>query len=68
MKRSIGVFVEKCIACQQAKVEYERPSRLLNPLEIQNENGNLFRWIFLVIFIKSAKGNNAIWVIIDQLT
>lgn len=30
MKRSIGLYVEKCMVCQQVKVEHQRPAGLLN--------------------------------------
>ena len=34
MKRDIADFVEKCLVCQQVKVEHQRPSGTLQPLPI----------------------------------
>ena len=34
MKSKIVQFVQKCLACQRVKVEYKKPSGLLQPLEI----------------------------------
>ena len=34
MKRSIDSFVAKCIVCQQVKAEHQKPTGLLNPLDI----------------------------------
>ncbi|GJS97243.1 reverse transcriptase domain-containing protein [Tanacetum coccineum] len=34
MKRDVATFVSKCLTCQQVKIEHQRASRLLQPLEI----------------------------------
>ena len=34
MKRDIAEFVSKCLICQQVKAEHQRPSGLLQPLQI----------------------------------
>ena len=34
MKRDIADFVSKCLTCQQVKLEYQRPSGLLQKLSI----------------------------------
>ena len=36
MKRHVGDFVRWCLTCQQVKAEHQRPTRLLQPLEIAN--------------------------------
>ena len=34
MKRHVGDFVRRCLMCQQIKTEHERPTGLLQPLEV----------------------------------
>jgi hypothetical protein len=34
MKKDISLFVAKCLACQRIKIEHQRPSGELQPLEI----------------------------------
>ena len=34
MKREIAQFVQTCLTCQQVKAEHQKPSGLLQPLEI----------------------------------
>ena len=34
MKRHVGDFVRRCLTCQQVKAEHQRPTGLLQPLEV----------------------------------
>ncbi|GKG15795.1 retrotransposon protein, putative, ty3-gypsy subclass [Tanacetum coccineum] len=34
MKQDVATFVSKCMTCQQVKIEHQRASGLLQPLEI----------------------------------
>ena len=34
MKRHVGDFVRRCLTCQQVKAEHQRPTWLLQPLEV----------------------------------
>ena len=34
LKKDVVKFVEKCLTCQQVKAEHQRPTRILQPLEI----------------------------------
>jgi len=34
MKKDVAQFVSACLTCQKAKVEHQRPGRILQPLEI----------------------------------
>ena len=68
MKRSIGLYVQKCMVCQQVKAEHQKPAGLLNPLDIPEWKWENITMDFVVGFSKSARGNNAIWVIVDRLT
>ena len=68
MKRSIGNFVERCLTCQQVKAEHQRPSGLLNPLEIPEWKWEHITMDFVTGLPRSVKGNEAIWVIVDRCT
>ncbi|KAK6159018.1 hypothetical protein DH2020_006332 [Rehmannia glutinosa] len=68
MKRDIGSFVEKCLICQQVKAEHQRPSGLLKPLEIPEWKWEHITMDFVVGLPRSAKGNKAVWVVVDRLT
>lgn len=68
MKISIGLYVQKCMVCQQVKAEHQKPAGLLNPLDIPEWKWKNIIIDFVVGFPKSARGNNAIWVVVDRLT
>ena len=34
MKKYVGDFVRRCLTCQQVKAEHQRPTGLLQPLEV----------------------------------
>ena len=34
MKRHVGDFVRRCLTCQQVKAEHQKPTGLLQPLEV----------------------------------
>ena len=34
MKQHVGDFVRRCLTCQQVKAEHQKPSGLLQPLEV----------------------------------
>ena len=68
MKREIATFVSRCMTCQLIKTEHQKPTGLLEPLEIPQ-----WKWEHLTVdFISglptTSKGNNAIWLIVDRLT
>ncbi|CAA2998902.1 DNA RNA polymerases superfamily [Olea europaea subsp. europaea] len=68
IKKSIGLYVQKCIVCQQVKVEHQKSARMLNPLDIPESKWENITMDFVVGFLKSAKGNNVIWIVVDRLT
>lgn len=68
MKRSIGLYVLKCMVCQQVKARHQKPAGLLNPLDIPEWKWKNITMDYVVGFLKSARGNNAIWVVVDRIT
>ncbi|KAL0367281.1 UNVERIFIED_CONTAM: hypothetical protein Sradi_3618200 [Sesamum radiatum] len=68
MKRDIAEYVQKCMICQQVKVEHQRPAGLLQPLPIPEWKWESITMDFVTGFPTTTKGHNAIWVVIDRLT
>ncbi|XP_057249991.1 uncharacterized protein LOC130591094 [Beta vulgaris subsp. vulgaris] len=45
MKQEVADFVAKCLTCQKVKIQHMKPGGKLQPLEVQDGNGNLSLWI-----------------------
>ena len=65
MKGDIGRIVQTCLTCQKIKAEHQKPSGLLQPLEIPE-----WKWENITMDIvsglpKSQNGHDGIWVIVD---
>jgi hypothetical protein len=67
MEREIAEYMSKCGICQQVKVEHQRPAGPLQPLQILEWKWEMITMDFVSGFPKGRKGNDTIWVIIDQL-
>jgi hypothetical protein len=68
MKRDIVEWVSKCFTCQRVKAEHQRPSGLLQPLEIPEWKWEHLAMDFVVGLPRTRANHDAIWVIIDRLT
>lgn len=68
MKREIAEWVSKCLTCQRIKAEHQKPSGLLQPLEIPEWKWEHINMDFVVGLPMTRLGHNAIWVIVDRLT
>ncbi|KAL8108994.1 hypothetical protein AgCh_025188 [Apium graveolens] len=68
MKKDIANWVSKCHVCQTVKAEHQRPSGLLQPLEIPQWKWEDIAMDFVVGLPKTRANHDAIWVIIDRLT
>ncbi|KAK6123854.1 hypothetical protein DH2020_042401 [Rehmannia glutinosa] len=60
MKGSIASFEERCLTCQQIKAEYQRPSGLLQPLEVPEWKWEHVTMDFVTGLPRSNRGNEAI--------
>ena len=68
MKKEIALWVNRCLTCQRVKAEHQRPSGLLQPLEIPEWKWEHITMDF-VVGLPLTKGKyDAIWVIVDRLT
>ncbi|GJX38909.1 putative reverse transcriptase domain-containing protein [Tanacetum coccineum] len=68
MKVEIAIYVSKCLTCAKVKTEYQKPSGLLVQPEIPQWKWENITMDFVTKFLKTATGQNTIWVIVDCLT
>ncbi|XP_071925131.1 transposon Tf2-1 polyprotein [Coffea arabica] len=68
LKKDVAEFVQRCLICQQVKAEHQKPSGLLQPLEIPEWKWEHITMDFVTGLPRSQKGFDAIWVIVDRLT
>ena len=68
MKKHVGDFVRQCLTCQQVKVKHQRPTGLLQPLEVAEWNWEHVTMDFVTTLPQTSLGHDAVWVIMDRLT
>ncbi|GJU51282.1 retrotransposon protein, putative, ty3-gypsy subclass [Tanacetum coccineum] len=68
MKRDVATFVSKCLICQQVKIEHQRASGLLQPLEIPVWKWDEISMDFVTGLPRTQRKHDAIWVVVDRLT
>ncbi|GJT03130.1 putative nucleotidyltransferase, ribonuclease H [Tanacetum coccineum] len=68
MKQEVARFVAKCLTCQQVKIEHQRASGLLQPLDIPTWKWEQISMDFVTRLPRTFKKNDAIWVVVDRLT
>ena len=60
MKRDVAEFVAKCLTCQKAKVEHQKPAGMLRPLEIREWKWDSISMDFVSGLPKMNHGQDAI--------
>ncbi|XP_052622326.1 uncharacterized protein LOC128127694, partial [Lactuca sativa] len=68
MKAEIATYVGKCLTCAKVKVEYQKPSGLLQQPAIPEWKWEGISMDFVTKLPKTSDGLDTIWVIIDRLT
>ena len=68
MKAEIATYVGKCLTCAKVKVEYQKPSGLLQQPEIPEWKWEQITMDFITELSETAGGLDTIWVIVDRLT
>ncbi|WVZ75795.1 hypothetical protein U9M48_023826 [Paspalum notatum var. saurae] len=68
MKRAVAEYVAVCDTCQCVKAEHQRPTGLLQPLNIPDWKWEEISMDFIVGLPRTQKGYNSIWVVVDRLT
>ena len=60
MKREVSEFVYACLVCQKAKIEHQRPSGKLQPLEIPQWKWDNISMDFFVRLPRTLRGFDSI--------
>ncbi|KAD4585657.1 hypothetical protein E3N88_23258 [Mikania micrantha] len=68
MKEDVAKYVSHCLTCQQVKIEHQRASGLLQPLDIPLWKWDDISMDFVTGLLKTFRKNDAIWVIVDRLS
>nr|GFB00603.1 retrotransposon protein, putative, Ty3-gypsy subclass [Tanacetum cinerariifolium] len=68
MKGDVALFVSKCLICQQVKIEHQRASGLLQPLDIPVWKWDEISMDFVTGLPQTQRRHDAIWVVVDRLT
>nr|GFB93645.1 putative reverse transcriptase domain-containing protein [Tanacetum cinerariifolium] len=68
MKHDVAMFVSKCLICQQVKIEHQRASGLLQPLDIPVWKWDEISMDFVTGLPQTQRRHDAIWVVVDRLT
>ncbi|KAD6119183.1 hypothetical protein E3N88_10454 [Mikania micrantha] len=68
MKEAVAKYVSECLTCQQIKIEHQRASGLLQPLDIPLWKWDEISMDFVMGLPKTMKKNDAIWVVVDRLS
>ncbi|KAD6795956.1 hypothetical protein E3N88_06852 [Mikania micrantha] len=68
MKEDVAKYVSHCLTCQQVKIEHQRASGLLQPLDIPLWKWDDISMDFVTGLPKTFRKNDAIWVIVDRLS
>nr|GFA62827.1 RNA-directed DNA polymerase [Tanacetum cinerariifolium] len=68
MKRDVATFVSRCLVCQQVKIEHQRASGLLQPLDIPIWKWDEISMDFVTGLPRTQRRHDATWVVVDRLT
>nr|GEZ41570.1 retrotransposon protein, putative, Ty3-gypsy subclass [Tanacetum cinerariifolium] len=65
---NVATFVSRCLICQQVKIEHQRASGLLQPLDIPVWKWDEISMDFVTGLPRTQRRYDAIWVVVDYLT
>ncbi|KAI3819229.1 hypothetical protein L1987_13054 [Smallanthus sonchifolius] len=68
MKADIATYVSKCLTCSNFKVEYQKPSGLIQQPKIPIWKWEQISLDFITELPRTPSGCDTIWVIVDRLT
>jgi hypothetical protein len=68
MKRDVAEYVALYDTCQRVKAEHQRPTRLLQPLQVPEWKWEEIAMDFIVGLPRTRSGYDSIWVVVDRLT
>ena len=67
MKWHVRDFVRRCLMCQQVKAEHQKPTGLLQPLEVAEWKWEHVTMDFVTHFPRTPQRHDMVWVIVDRL-
>ena len=68
MKTEVVEYIERCLECQQVKIEHQHPACLLQPLPIPSWKWEVISLAFITRLPKNQNQNDSIMVIVDKLS
>ncbi|XP_055826371.1 uncharacterized protein LOC129894742 [Solanum dulcamara] len=68
MKKDIAEFVAQCLNCQQVKVEHQKPTGLLQEMEVPIWKWEVINMDFITSLSRTLQKYESVWVIVDKLT
>ena len=68
MKRDIVSFIARYLTWQKVKIEHQKPTGLLQPLDIPECTWDSILIYFVVGLLRTPSRYDAAWVIVDRLT
>ena len=68
MKSDVVKYMARCLTCQQVKAEHQRPSGMLQLLDIPDWKWEEVTMDFMSRLLKPLEGHDSIWVIVDRMT
>nr|GEZ66197.1 hypothetical protein [Tanacetum cinerariifolium] len=68
IKKDVAECVSKCLTCLKVNAEHQRPSGLLQQLEIPVWKWEGITMDFMTKFPRTSSGHDTIWVLVDRLT
>nr|GEX26394.1 retrotransposon protein, putative, Ty3-gypsy subclass [Tanacetum cinerariifolium] len=68
MKRGITTYASKCLTCSKVKAEHQRPSGLLQQLELTKWKWDNIIMDFITKLPRMKNVHDTIWVIVNRLT
>jgi len=66
MKKEIAQHIARCNTCQRIKIEHQKPTGRLQPLEILEWKWEHLAMDFVTGLPKGPSRNDAIWVVVDE--
>ncbi|GJR85796.1 putative reverse transcriptase domain-containing protein [Tanacetum coccineum] len=67
MKKDIATYVSKCLTCSKVKARHQRPSGLLQQLEIPEWDWDIITKDFITKLPRLSSGYDTIWTLEDML-
>ena len=68
MKRDVADHVGRCLNCQQVKAEHQKPSGLLQRMEVPEWKWERITMDFVTGLPWTVHGYDSVWVIVDRMT